>query len=53
VDKKILEPINPVIDQEVIKALSSRLVVEIVEPTDSSISATPTPTESPQEESVQ
>jgi hypothetical protein len=53
VDKKILEPINPVIDQEVIKALSSRLVVEIVEPTASSVSATPTPTESLQEESVQ
>jgi hypothetical protein len=53
VDTKILEPINPVIDQEVIKALSSRLVVEIVEPTDSSAAATPTPSDSIQEDSVQ
>ncbi len=28
VDTKILEPINPVIDQEVIKALSQRLIIE-------------------------
>lgn len=36
VDKKILEPVNPVIDQEVIKALSQRLVIE---PTTASPSA--------------
>lgn len=46
VDKKILEPINPVIDQEVIKALSSRLVVERVVPTESSASASPIPNDS-------
>jgi len=42
VDKKILESINPIIDQEVIKALSSRLVLELVEPTETSISANST-----------
>ena len=53
VDKKILEPVNPVIDQEVIKALSSRLVVEIAEPTDSTVSASPIPESSAAEEDTQ
>lgn len=53
VDKKILEPINPVIDQEVIKALSSRLVVERIEPTESSASASPTPSDSIDQDSEQ
>lgn len=43
VDKKILEPINPVIDQEVIKALSRRLVIENPLPSEPSESATPDP----------
>lgn len=43
VDKKILEPINPVIDQEVIKALSNRLVIEVNAPVESSAAATSSP----------
>ncbi len=53
VDKKILEPINPVIDQEVIKALSSRLIVESVSPNESTESASSSPSASINEGNTQ
>lgn len=40
IDKKILEPINPVLDREVIISLSQRLVVEPSQITEPSTSVT-------------
>jgi hypothetical protein len=53
VDKKILEPINPVIDREVVEALSKRLVVEAIPASESATPAeSPSPTPSIESDTI-